>query len=53
VRLADGREVTAALDLPPPKHSFMLRTCQVGSRVRLKLGSVIEPIRIIELKDPA
>lgn len=52
VSLADGREVTAVLDLPPLKKSFMVRMYAFGSLVKLKLGTVLEPIRIVEVLDP-
>jgi hypothetical protein len=55
VRLGDGREVTAILDLPKPKHSFMITSAmQIGYSLRVRLGTVREPIRVIEvLKPPA
>lgn len=55
VRLPDGREVTAIMDLPPLKHPWMVRSnkFKIGCPVRLKLGTVIEPTRIVEILDPA
>jgi hypothetical protein len=53
VRLPDGREVSAILDLPRLKHSWMVRTFEIGSTVQIKLGTVLEPVRIIEIQDPA
>ena len=52
VRLVDGREVTAVMDLTPLKKSFMVHTYAIGSLVKMKLGTVLEPIRIIEIHDP-
>ena len=51
VRLEDGREIVATEDLPPLKHPWMLRQIDIGSRVKIKLGTVLEPIRVIELFD--
>jgi hypothetical protein len=53
VRLPDGRELSAIMDLTPLKHSWMVRTFEIGSTVRLKLGTVLESIRIIEIQEPA
>jgi hypothetical protein len=53
VRHPDGREASAIMDLPPLKHSWMVRTFEIGSTVRIKLGTVLEPIRIIEIQEPA
>lgn len=53
VRLSDGREVSAIMDLPPLKHSWMVRSFQIGSKVRIELGTVLGPIRIIEIHEPA
>jgi len=52
VRLANGREVTAVMELPPLKHAFMIHTCSIGSAVKMKLGTVLEPISIVEVHDP-
>ena len=51
VRLSDGREVPAIMDLSQLAHSWMVRTFEIGSRVRVKLGTVLEPVRIIEIEN--
>jgi hypothetical protein len=54
VRLPDGREVPAELDLPPLEKPFMIRTFRIGSAVKVNLGTVREPIRVVEIEgDPA
>ena len=49
VQLDDGREVAAILDLSPRGKSCFVFRFRLGSRVKVDLGTVRDPIRIVEI----
>jgi hypothetical protein len=53
VRVDDGREVSAILDLSPRGKPCFKVHIRLGSRVRLDLGTVRDPIRIREILNSA
>jgi hypothetical protein len=53
VKLDSGAEVKVDPRLPSLKHSWMCRKIRIGMKVKVALGSVLEPMRIVDLDNDA
>jgi hypothetical protein len=53
VKLDNGADVKVHPRLPRLKHSWMCREVRIGMRVKVALGTVLEPIRIVGFDEDA